>query len=116
MLLDELFEDHEELYEMANIGSDHTGIPNVIIWVGMDYKRHAMRIKVSNEPNRWSNDYFVITLPTLEVIGHINTRFISGKILNDIKDWIKLNIDTLISYERGDIQLTREFLDLLVSL
>lgn len=117
MKLTDLYEEWElDLYEMANLGTRNTGIPNIVIWVGADPKRHAMRIKVSNVANKWSDDNFTIMLPTLDVIGNINKQLITGPILSDIKSWIKLNIQTLIDYEDGKIHITNDFLDRLVQI
>jgi hypothetical protein len=116
MNISEILEESLDLYEMANLTQQDTGIPNIVIWVGADPKRHAMRIKVSNMPNRWSDDNFTITLPMLDVVGNINKQLISGKTLNDIKEWIKLNIEVLLAYEQGNVVGTREFLDMLVKI
>ena len=116
MKINELYDRGLNLYEMANLTSRDTGIDNVIIWVGSDPEKHAMRIKVSNVPNKWSNDNFTITLPYLDVIGNINKQFISGKKLKNIKEWIKLNIETLLEYEKGNIIGTSEFLEKLVKI
>lgn len=105
-----------DLYEMANLTQRWTGIPNVVIWVGSDPSKHAMRVKVSNVPDKWSNDNFTITLPYLDVVGNINKQFITGALLDDIKAWMKLNIQTLIDYENGEIQDTGDFLDKLVKI
>ena len=105
-----------DLYEMANLSSRRTGIDNIIIWVGADPKKHAMRIKVSNIPNKWSNNNFTITLPYLDVVGDVNKRLITGNKLKDIKSWIKLNIETLIDYEKGNIHDTDDFLERLVKI
>jgi hypothetical protein len=106
-----------DLYEMANLTSRNTGINNIIIWVGGNPERHAMRIKVSNIANKWSSsDSFTITLPYLDVVGKINKQLISSKKLSDIKSWIKLNIETLIEYEKGNIIGTSEFLEKLVKI
>lgn len=113
MKLEDLCEEQWlDLYEMANLSVRYTGIPNIIIWVGADPKRHAMRVKVSNIPNRWdSDDNFTITLPMLDVVGTINKKLITGNVLRDIQLWIKLNIETLLAYEQGEIQDTGDFLD-----
>lgn len=116
MRLIDLYEYHLDLYEMANLTQRYTGIPNIIIWVGSDPKRHAMRIKVSNTPNRWSDDNFTITLPYLDVVGTINKKLITGQVLSDIQSWIKLNIETLLAYEKGEIQDTGDFLERLVQI
>ena len=101
---------------MANLTYRTTGIENVVIWVGGDPERHAMRIKVSNVANKWSNDNFTITMPQLDVVGKINKSLISGKLLDDITDWIKLNQEVLLQYEKGNIIDTGEFLDKLVKI
>ena len=107
--------DEIELYEMANLSGQRTGIDNIMIWVGADPKRHALRIKVSNVANRWSTDNFTITLPELDVIGNVNKALISGNTLQDIKSWIKLNIDVLMDYENSLID-TGDFLTKLVKI
>lgn len=105
-----------ELYEMANLFPKRTGIDNIVIWVGADPKRHGLRIKVSNVPNKWApDDNFTITLPHLDVVGNINKQLITGKKLEDIKNWLKLNITTLMNYENSLID-TGDFLDLLVKI
>lgn len=104
------------LLEMANVGDKYTGIQNVVIWIGMDPKLHYLRVKVSNIPNKWSSDNFTITIPELDVVGKINKSFISRQILDDIKSWIKLNIETIIAYEQGKITYTDEFLSKLVKI
>jgi hypothetical protein len=114
--LQELLDEGLDLYEMANLTQRDTGIPNLVIWVGGDPERHAMRIKVSNVANRWSPDNFTITIPTLDVVGDINKSLISGRTLEDIRSWIKLNIETLMDYEQGNIIGTSEFLEKLVKI
>lgn len=112
MNLKELFElsIENDLVEMANLGSKYTGIDKVVIWVGMDPGMHYLRVKVSNTPNKWSTDNFTITIPELEVVSKINKQFINGKMLDDIKNWIKLNIETIMDYEKGEITYTDDFL------
>jgi len=95
--------------EIANLGSRNTGIPDVVIWVGMDPIWHGLRVKVSNSPNRWYNDNFTITIPGLDIVGNV-ASFIRGKTLNDILSWVKLNIETIIDYEKGEIVYTDDFL------
>ena len=115
MLLQEIFEYFLEkrLLEMANVGERYTGIENVVIWIGMDPKLHYLRVKVSNFPNKWSNDNFTITIPKLDIVGKINKKFISGEVLDNILNWIKLNIETIMAYESGEITFTDKFLSML---
>jgi len=110
-------EDGLILYEMANLTYRDTGINNIVIWVGGDPEQHGMRVKVSNVPNKWGGgDSFTITIPELNVVGKINKSLISGKVLDDIKNWIKLNIEVLIAFEKGNIISTGEFLEKLVKI
>ena len=112
MNLKELFELSLEdtLLEMANVGEKYTGIPKVVIWIGMDPKLHYLRVKISNTPTKWSQDNFTITIPQLDVVGKINKQFITGQMLENIKTWIKLNIQTILAYEKGEITYTDDFL------
>lgn len=114
-IFEELFEKKLEttLLEMANIGVKHTGISNVVIWVGMDPQQHYLRVKVSNVPDKWASDNFTITVPELVVVGKVNKVFITERILADIKNWIKLNMNTIEAYEKGEIVYTDEFLSML---
>lgn len=115
MKIEELFEKKLEasLLEMANVGAKHTGIESVVIWVGMDPQQHYLRAKVSNVPDKWSTDNFTITVPGFRTIGKVNKAHITEKILADIKKWIRLNMDTIVAYESGDIVYTDEFLSML---
>lgn len=114
----EMFEDALEptLLEMASVGEKYTGIENVVIWIGMDPKLHYLRVKVSNIPNKWSADNFTITIPELDVVGKINKSLISRQVLENIKSWIKLNIESIIAYEQGEITYTDVFLSKLVKI
>jgi len=116
MKFNEIINEDQFLWEMANLTSRSHGIDNIVIWVGGNPDTHYMRIKVSNVPNKYSNNNFTITIPDLQVIGNINKQFISGKILEDIKYWIKLNMETLIDFEKGNIIDTGEFHEKIVKI
>lgn len=107
-VLDPLIE--KNLLEMANLDGQDTGIDNVIIWVGMDPHQHYLRVKVSNAPDKWSNDNFTITIPDLIIIGKRNKQLITTAKLADIKKWIRKNLKTIAEYEQGKIVSTRELL------
>ncbi|MGI0075859.1 MAG: hypothetical protein ACREAU_00450 [Nitrosopumilaceae archaeon] len=111
MKVDELFEQQLEstLLEMANLDVVDTGIDNVIIWVGADPHQHYLRVKVSNVPDKWSADNFTITIPELVPVGKINKQFITGQVLENIKAWIKFNLEIIKAHEEGKIG-TRDFL------
>ena len=83
-----------ELLEMANFTKKTTGIDDVVIWLGP-----GNRIKVSNKPNSFDTyDTFTITIPDLEIIGDVNTKFIKQSVLNKIYDFIKSNIQVIEEY------------------
>jgi hypothetical protein len=109
--------DKNELFEyMSNIGFKKTGIENVVIWVGTKPPQHGHRIKVSNIPNKMDvNNCFVITIPDFEIIGDFNKRLINKKTLNQIFQFIKLNIDVIIAYSNEEID-GNDFMNLLKSI
>lgn len=98
-----------ELLEMANLDSVDTGIDKVIIWVGPPPANHGHRIKVSNIPNKFRGDCFSLTLPDFRPIGKINKSFITPSVLNRIKEWVRLNYDTIIAFSEEKIP-TRELI------
>ncbi len=101
----------QELLEMANITSEDTGIPNVVIWAGPNPASHGKRIKVSNIPNTFSgHDCFTITIPDLQIKGTVNKKFITTEILDRIMSWIKNNKEIIEQYSDKKIS-TRTFLD-----
>ena len=88
-----------ELLEMANFTKKTTGIDDVVIWLGPNTPNHGKRIKVSNKPNSFDTyDTFTITIPDLEIIGDVNTKFIKQSVLNKIYDFIKSNIQVIEEY------------------
>lgn len=98
------------LHEMANLDASDHGINDVIIWVGIAPEYHGLRIKVSNLKNKWSSkDNFTISIPDFQIRNGIPAKWLTDKI-DDIIDWIKLNIDVIKDYETGKEQSTREFL------
>lgn len=94
----------QELLEMANLNYKYTGIENVILWVGPNPGSHSYRIKVSNIPNKFEGkDCFTLTIPDYEVVGNMDTKFITNKVLSDIKKWCELNIEVIKEYSNYEI-------------
>ena len=88
----------DELLEMANLYGKHTGLDDVVIWIGSSLKsKHGRRIKVSNVNSkiRTSLDCFTITIPYFEIIGNVNTKHITQYKMNKIKEFIKLNMNII---------------------
>ena len=102
---------NDELFEMANIHARRHGIANVVIWVGRAPKNHGLRVKVSNVPGRMDmEDSFVIMMPSLDYDYSAVAPWLRKKVPLILK-WVKLNQDTLYSYETGELDDTDEFLD-----
>ena len=94
----------QELMEMANLDSEVTGIDNIVIWVGPNPGQHWKRIKVSNAPEKFDGeDCFVLTIPDFEVRGKVNTKLITGKVLDKIKTWVTQNIEAIEKYSEYKI-------------
>jgi hypothetical protein len=103
----------QELMEMANVGPKTTGIDNVVIWVGPNPGQHWKRIKISNIPNRIDDkDLFVLTIPDFKIIGNVNTKFITSKIMEQIKKWVVDHMQAIIDYSDKKL-LTDDFIEAL---
>jgi hypothetical protein len=104
-------ESQDLVYEMANLGTDDHGIQDIVIWVGKANKQHGLRIKISNLKNRWSDDNFVIQMPSLDYDPSQVARWITPNIMKQIMSWIKLNQQILYDFETDKIVYTRDFLN-----
>jgi len=104
--------DDDELLEMSNLSPDVTGLDNIVVWLGPNPHSHGKRIKVSNVPNKGSRDCFTITIPDMEVIGDVNKSFIDSKKLDQIKEFIKINLQVICQYSEGDILTDKMILKL----
>jgi hypothetical protein len=106
----------EELLEMASVSPKKTGIDDVYLWFGPNPHYPGHRIKVSNVPNKFSrDDCFTINIPDLQVIGNVNTDLISKGLLENIKNFIKLNKKIICEFSEARIS-TDEFIEGLVKL
>ena len=104
--------ENDQLFEMARVGQTHHGIENVVIWVGSANPKHALRVKVSNIPNKMQmEDSFVIQMPSLDYDPSQVAVWITPKIMKQILEWIALNQKLLYDYENGDIEDTEYFLN-----
>jgi hypothetical protein len=108
-----LEESQDLIHEMANISPKRHGIENVHIFVGsVEGESHWLRVKVSNVPGKYDRrNNFVIRMPSLDYNPRQVADWITPKIMNKIKEWIKLNQKLLYDYETGDLTDTDEFLD-----
>jgi hypothetical protein len=102
---------YDELFEMANFTKKTTGIEDVVIWIGPNPPQHGRRIKVSNKPNSFDiYDTFTISIPDLEIIGDVDTKFIKKDKLNQIFEFINNNIEVISEYSDRKIS-TEELIE-----
>lgn len=101
----------DQINEMANLGQHDHGIDHVVIQVGKANKRHGIRVKISNLKDRWSDDNFVIMMPSLDYDPSSVARWIRGDTMKKILEWIKLNSQILHDFENDKIVYTRDFLN-----
>jgi hypothetical protein len=109
--LDNSYLSEYELFEMANVTEETTGIKDVVIWIGPNPKSHGKRVKISNIPNKISSsDCFTITIPKFEIVGEMNTKFIDSIKLENIKKFISNNLSLIEDYSDYKIS-TKQLLD-----
>jgi hypothetical protein len=96
----------EDLYEMANLYPDSTGLP-MTVWVSpRGNTRHDVRIKV----NMTHGDRMDIT-NTAVVAVRPTPRVLAGQLspadTQAVFEWISLNADALVAYWEGQIDTAR---------
>ena len=95
----EFSQSERELLEMANVTYKTTGIEDVVLWIGPNPEYHGKRIKVSNLPNKFTmSNCFTLTIPKFEIIGEIDEKFITTKVLNKIKEFVTINYQVISDY------------------
>lgn len=97
------------LFELTNISGAPTGLGDVIIWIVPTLANQKKRIHVSNVPLNYAGDTFIITIPTLEISGEVDSSFFDAQKLEQIKAWVVLNQKAIEDYEEGNL-LTDEFI------
>ena len=107
----------QELFEMSNFWGSDLGLDeNIVIWIGSVLSTQhngGNRIKVSNIPGKGpgkGRSTFSILIPSLETDGKVNTKHITTKKLNKIREFIKLNMDLIIAYCQEEIS-SKQFSD-----
>lgn len=101
----------DELFEMANVTDETTGIEGIVLWIGPNPKSHGKRVKVSNIPNKISSsDCFTITLPKFEIIGDVNPNLIDSVKMSKIKEFLINNLELIEKYSDYQIS-TKQLLD-----
>lgn len=103
---------HEEpidLYEMANLSSQETGIKGIIVWVngGVDKLQHGPRIKVV-KGNKYRN-HMSSTIPLTGVPKALGNANLSQDDFANIVTWMNLNRELLLAYGNDELS-TMQFL------
>jgi hypothetical protein len=92
----------DDLYEMANVFPDDSGLP-MTVWVRpRSNERHGPRIKVCTVPGprMLPHDTVTVTLPQIRVIP---TGGLSPADLRIVSDWIRLNETAITAHWEGRI-------------
>jgi hypothetical protein len=96
----------EDLFEMANLYPDTTGLP-MTVWISpRGNARHDVRVKVNMTHGNQMN------VTNTAVVGVRPTpRVITGQLSADdrqaVFEWITLNVDALVAYWEGRIDTAR---------
>ena len=97
----------EDLYEMANLFSKHTGLP-FVVWIS--YRggaRHDVRVKVSPSLKAFPSEMASVAIrPEIRVVEGV----LRPPDLALLSKWIELNRDVLLQYWEGGID-TKDALD-----
>jgi hypothetical protein len=95
----------QELLEMANATEKVTGIKNIVLWLGPNPAGHWKRIKISNVPNKFDGkNCFTLTIPEFKIIGEVNTKLIDNEKIEQIKQFVLLNMQLILDYSDYKIE------------
>lgn len=95
--------------EMSNYGKEDTKLPCVVYLSNRIGVNHGPRIKVNADyGDRWSGKSFSITITDVPVVIG-DTAKVKQSDIETIKDWIRLNKNTLLAY--WNEQITARALD-----
>lgn len=82
--------------EMANLYPQETGV-SAVMWFGEVGGQHGPRLKVSNTPGKFDvQNNFVVAVSKNPMVLTPRSAALSSAKIEDVKDWIKLNYDTLM--------------------
>jgi len=97
-----------DLYEMANISPEDTGLPVTVFCSPKGRAKHECRVKVSNIKGGINeHDVFSIVLKDLSVVGHCR---LSSDDLESVKWWIERNRYVILDYWKERIN-TKKFVN-----
>ena len=103
-------DDSELLFEMANLVQRDTGVP-FVVWISPKGNgRHDVRVMVSRSPKAVPSEMVSVAIrPNVHVVeGKMSAG--DSKLLSR---WVELNRDVLVRYWDGDIESTKEAINLI---
>ena len=103
--VDELIQEREGLFEMANLSPKRTGLP-FVVWISPKAGApHDVRVKVSNGPKVHPADLISVAIrPDV----HVVSGSMSAHDLALLEKWIELNRDVIVKYWDGEIEYTED--------
>lgn len=107
-----LHEEAMDMWEMANLSSKKTGLPNLIVWAsgGGDKLQHGARIKVV-KGTKFRRE-LSSTVPLFGKPRIIGNADLSQEEFTLLLKWIRLNRSAILKYYNDEIS-TDEFFDLI---
>lgn len=97
----------DELFEMANLRPETTGLP-FIVWISPGLNaQHDIRVKVSLNPRPGPDMTSVALRPNLSVT---DGPALSPENFRLLEVWVKLNFETLLAFWEGQIEYIEDVL------
>lgn len=97
----------DELFEMANLRPETTGLP-FIVWISPGLNvQHDIRVKVSLDSRPGPDMTSVALRPAVRVT---DGPALSPDHLRLLQAWVQLNFDTLLAFWEGRIEYTEDVL------
>ncbi len=95
----------EDLFEMANLSPQRTGLP-FVVWISPRAgAQHDIRVKVSPGPRAIPGEFVSVAIrPSVRVIA----GQMKGWELALLERWIALNLEVLVKYWDGVIEYTED--------
>jgi hypothetical protein len=103
-------DDSELLFEMANLVQRDTGLP-FVVWISpKGNARLDVRVKVSRSTNAVPSEMVSVAIrPNV----HVVEGKMSASDLKLLSRWVELNRDVLVRYWDGDIESTKDAINLI---
>ena len=96
-----------ELFEMANLRPETTGLP-FIVWISQGLNtKHDIRVKVSMDPRPGPAMTSVALRPVMRVT---DGPALSAEHQRLLAAWVELNFDVLLAFWEGRIEYTEDVL------